>query len=182
MDEKITEALHFKKIYENDDIYYKEKIKKKLLSNKYIIHFLNNTDLDEENPSDYYNVNIRPYYLIPETQTDVINYICYESNYSEVDNYNNIIKRGQIIFYILCDNKTILDRETGIARHDLLAALITDEFNWCNDFGSQLKLVSDRPVTMDNRYIMRTLVFEHNTANNVSRKGIVDNYARRKQT
>lgn len=179
MDEKVIDALHFKKIYENDNIYYKEKIKDKLLGDDRLIHFLNNTDLDEENPDDYFNVNIRPYYLIPETQTDVMNYICYESNFTEIDNYNSIIKQGQIIFYIFCDSKTIIDKETGIPRHDLLAAIIVDDFAWSNDFGVQLRLVSDRPYSMDNRYVMRTLTFEHNTPNSISRKGKVDNYARR---
>ena len=179
MDEKVLDALHFKKMYENDNIYYKEKIKQKLLDDYRIIHFLNNTDLDEENPSDYFNVNIRPYYLIPDTQTDVKNYICYESNFTEIDNYNTILKQGQIIFYIFCDEKTIMDRETGIARHDLLAALIVDDFAWSNDFGVQLRLVSDRPYSMDNRYVMRTLTFEHNAPNSISRNRKVDNYARK---
>lgn len=179
MDEKVLDALHFKKMYENDNIYYKEKIKQKLLDDSRIIHFLNNTDLDEENPSDYFNVNIRPYYLIPDTQTDVKNYICYESNFTEIDNYNTILKQGQIIFYIFCDEKTIMDRETGIARHDLLAALIVDDFAWSNDFGVQLRLVSDRPYSMDNRYVMRTLTFEHNAPNSISRNRKVDNYARK---
>ena len=43
-----------------------------------------------------------------------------------------------------------MDKETGIARHDLLAALIIDDFAWSNDFGVQLRLVSDRPYSMDN--------------------------------
>lgn len=182
MNELVLDGLHYRKIYENDNIFYKEKIKNKLIGDSRIIHFLNNTDLDEENPADYFNVNIRPYYLIPDTQTDVMNYICYESNFTEIDNYNTIMKQGQIIFYIFCDNKTIIDRETGVARHDLLAALIVDDFAWSNDFGVQLKLVSDRPYSMDNRYIMRTLIFEHNTPNSITRKGRVDNYARRNST
>lgn len=180
MNENVKEALHYKKIYENDNVFYKEKIKKKLIGDPYIIHFLNNTSLDEENPDDYFNVNILPYYLIPDTQTDVMNYICYESNFTEINNYNSILKQGQIIFYIFCDEKTIIDKETGIPRHDLLAALITNSFAWSNDFGVQLRLVSDRPYSMDNRYVMRTLIFEHNSTNSISRKGTVDNYARRK--
>ena len=68
---------------------------------------------------------------------------------------------------MICDEKTIFDKESGIARHDLLAALIADEFNWTNMFGTQIKLVSDKPVAIDNAYVGRTLIFEQTTTNNI---------------
>ena len=86
------------------------------------------------------------------------------------------MKLGQIIFYIVCDNKDIFDKDTGIARHDLLAALIVDEFNWCNDFGTQIKLVSDRPSAIDSQYVGRTLIFEQMTPNSIVKNGRTYNY------
>jgi hypothetical protein len=89
------------------------------------------------------------------------------------------MKLGQVIFYIICNNKDILDKETGIARHDLLAALITDEFDWTNLFGTQVKLVSDRPTAIDAQYVGRTLIFEQTTPNSIVKNGKVINTVRK---
>ena len=87
------------------------------------------------------------------------------------------MKYGQIIFYIICDREEIYDEKTGIARHDLLAALITDEFNWTNMFGTQIHLISDKPVAIDNQYVGRTLIFEQTTTNSIIKdKKVVNKY------
>ena len=161
------DVLDYKKYYENDNIYYKEIIKNKLINNPNIIHYLNNTDLDEECPADYVGENILPFYLIVDTQTKAKNYICFETAFTEMPRYNNAMKYGEVIFYILCDNKEILDKKTGIARHDLLAALIMKEFNWTNMFGTQICLVSDKPNAVDANYVGRTLIFQQTTTKNI---------------
>lgn len=172
----IKELIDLKHNVGSDNIHYKEIIKNKLINNPKIIRSLNNPELDEECPDDYYWTNIFPYYLLVETQTKNRNYICFDTSFDEVSNYNDIMKVGQIIFYIVCDNKDIKDEETGIARHDLLAALITDEFNWSNDFGTQIKLVSDRPAAVDSQYAGRTLIFEQITPNSIVKGGRTYNY------
>ena len=73
----------------------------------------------------------------------------------------------QIIFYVLCHKNNIIDRETSLARHDLLAALITEQFNWTNIFGQKVHLISDRPTTTDTDYATRTLVFQQISENAV---------------
>ena len=166
-DEDLQKIISYKKEYENDNIYYKEIIKNKLINNSSIIKALNNSDLDPDSPADYLGENILPYYLIVETQGIPKNYICFETAFEELPRYNKLMKFGRVIFYIICDEKTIYDKNTGIARHDLLAALIADEFNWTNMFGTQIKLVSDKPVAIDNAYVGRTLIFEQTTTNNV---------------
>ena len=166
-DESLKEIIEYKKHYENDNIYYKEIIKDKLINNPSIIKALNNPALDPESPADYLGENILPYYLIVETQGVPKNYICFETAFEELPRYNKLMKIGQVIFYLICDEKTIFDKESGIARHDLLAALIADEFNWTNMFGTQIKLVSDKPVAIDNAYVGRTLIFEQTTTNNI---------------
>lgn len=167
IDKDIQEIIEYKKHYEKDNIYYKEIIKNKLINNSKLIRSLNNSDLDVDCPADYIGENILPFYLIVETQTKVKNYICFETSFDEVARYNDVMKIGRIIFYIICDSKTIYDKSTGIARHDLLAALITDEFNWTNMFGTQVHLVSDKPVAIDNNYVGRTLIFEQTTPNSI---------------
>lgn len=166
-DDDLRKNIDYKKHFENDNIYYKEIIKNKLINNSNIIKSLNNIDLDSDCPADYMGENILPYYLIIETQGKPKNYICFETSFEEVPRYNKLMKFGQVIFYIICDNKTIYDKDSGIARHDLLAALIADEFNWTNMFGTQIKLVSDKPVAIDNNYVGRTLIFEQTTTSNV---------------
>ena len=165
MEKDIQEIIEYKKHYEKDNIYYKEIIKNKLINNKKIIYSLNNDELDIDCPADYVGENILPFYMLVGTQEKVKHYICFETSFNEVGRYNNVMKLGQIIFYILCDNKDIYDKRSGIARHDLLAALITEEFNWTNMFGTQVKLVSDQPMVVDNNYAGRTLVFEQIATN-----------------
>lgn len=177
--EDIIEQLDaYKDNVGSDNIRYKEIIKDKLLKNDKIIYSLNNTDLGIEYADDYYGDNILPYYLIVDTQTINKNYICFETSFDEVHRYNDVMKLGQIIFYIICDNKDIVDTSTGIARHDLLAALITDEFNYSKEFGTKLTLVSDRPAAIDSQYVGRTLVFEQITPNSIVKNGRVYNNAK----
>jgi len=161
----LKDIIDYKKHYENDNIFYKEIIKNKLINNSNIIHVLNNKDLDEECPADYVGENILPFYLITETQSKAKNFICFETSFIEAPRYNKVMKLGQVIFYIICDNKEIYDKESGIARHDLLAALIMDEFNWTNMFGTQIHLISDQPKAIDANYVGRVLVFEQTTTN-----------------
>ena len=167
--------IGYKEHNENDNIYYKEIIKKKLIDNSKIIYAINNNDLDQDCPADYIGENILPYYLIVDTQTKAQNYICFETAFDEVPKYNKVMKYGKLIFYIICDNKEIFDKSSGIARHDLLAALIIDEFNWTNMFGTQIHLVSDKAVAVDNHYVGRTLIFEQTTPNYIIKDNNVIN-------
>lgn len=154
---------------DSDDIKIKERIKNELIKNKDLIYLLNNKELEEEeaSPGDYYGVNILPYYNIAPTQTNVQNFVCFETQWTEEQRYNNVVKLQQIVFYILCHVDNIREETTMLARHDLIAALITDQFNWTNIFGRKIHVVSSRPSTVDNDYVTRTLIFEQNTPSNV---------------
>lgn len=154
---------------DSDDIKIKQKIKEVLLSNEYILYVLNNEELlnEEAGADEYYGVNILEYYLIKPTQTNVQNFICFETNFDELQRYNNREKVQQIVFYILCEQKNIMFEDTGIARHDLLAALLLDQFNWTNYFGGKIHCVSDVATVVDTNYECRTLTFEQVTDNNL---------------
>lgn len=172
----LAELRSYKKTTDNDDIRFKEIIKDKLVKNDKIIYVLNNKELVEKDSdnADYFNVNILPYYLISPTQTNVQNFICYEVQFEDVAKYNKIIKYGHIIFYILCEQKGIIEEHTGVARHDLLAALVMEEFNWKNYFGPQIKCISDKASTVDTNYACRTIVFEGEFPNSIvkTQKGV----------
>jgi len=164
---------------DNDNIRIKEIIKRKLLDNDDIIHVLDNKKLQEAEAEndEYFGVNILPYYFIPDTQTDSQNYICFTVGYENVERnftnssrmYNDLQRHLHITFVILCEQKNIKDRDTGIARHDLLAALIQNEFNFTNYFGRRIQIVADNESVVDDHWPCRTLVFTQATDNNVTK-------------
>lgn len=167
------ELLSFVDSIDSDDIKIKEQIKKVLLKNKYIIHVLNNKKLEKADAEfdEYFPLNIKPYYyVINDTQTDNENYLCFDVGYKNLDK-DKSFKLLQITFYILCYQGDIIDEDTGVARHDLLAALVQDQFNYTNIFGSKVKLISDTPSATDTNYATRTLVFEQIADNNLVKSG-----------
>lgn len=156
---------------DNEDLRIKEKIKDILINNKMIIHVLNNKELEEADaePDEYYYTNILPFIIIYPTQTNVKNYVCFETSFEKISRFNQTIKYQQIIFKILCEQKNIIEEDTGLARHDLLASLILDQFNYSNYFGQQIQCVSDKPSVSDNSYADRTLIFQSETPANIIR-------------
>lgn len=168
-----------KYVTDNDNIRIKHIIKQKLLANDDIIHVLDNKKLQETDAEndEYFGVNILDYYLIPDAQTDSQNFICYTVGYENMERnftnstrmYNDLQRHLHVVFVILCEKKNIKDRDTGIARHDLLAALVQNEFNFTNYFGRKIELISDDETVVDNNYLCRTLVFSMITDNNVTK-------------
>ena len=168
-----------KYVTDDDNIRIKEIIKQKLLANDDIIHVLDNKKLQdaEAENDEYFWENIFPFYLIPDAQTDSQNFICFTVGYENVERnftnssrmYNDLQRHLHIVFVILCEKKNLKDRDTGIARHDLLAALIQNEFNLTNYFGRRMLLVSDNESTVDSVYACRTLIFSQTTDNNVTK-------------
>lgn len=169
--EQVQRLRDLKKLPDSDDIRYKEIIKQNLINNDLVIYLLNNKELEdaEADPSDYLGINILPYYMIHPTQHNIQNYICYETSVRELDRWNPKMKQQQIIFYVLCEEKTNIEKKTGIARHDLIAALLLDIFNWSNLFGGKIHCVSNIPSVIDNDYACRTLIFEQSTDNNLAK-------------
>ena len=163
--------IDLKKKPNEDDIRYKEIIKQKLLEDDILIWLLNNKELEDADAEndEYFGVNIRPEFIIPETQTDVQNFLCYEISFEDTARYNPAIKYQEIIFYILCHEKNGIVEEIGAARKDLIAGIIIDKFNGSNAFGNQLKLISDKPSVTDTRYSTRTLVFEQKTTDSLTK-------------
>ncbi len=160
--EQIAELRQYKTVMDDDNIRFKEIIKKSLIDDPLIIYLLNNKALEEQeaDPSDYLDVNILPMFLIHPTQHDVANFICYEVQFRETPRFNDALMYVDIIFYILCEEKNSIEKLTGISRHDLIGARIKHIFNWTNKFGTQCHVVSDVPSVTDNDYSTRTITFE----------------------
>ena len=174
---------------DDDNIRYKEKIHDALLSNAELLYALNNEELeselfDEDNnllideetgellgEVDRYfgdNSNIRPYLFIPDTQTDVKHYVCYQVAFDELPRYPNIQKYTEITFNIFVNGKDRTDKLTGIPRHDLIASIIREKFNWSNIFGMQTHLISSKESITDNNYLVRTLIFQITDVNSIT--------------
>lgn len=160
--EQVQELRQYKTVMDDDNIRFKEVIKKTLIDDPLIIYLLNNKELEETeaDPSDYLGINILPMYLIHPTQHNVQNYICYEIQMKETPRYNDTLIYVDIIFYILCEEKNNIEKLTGIARHDLIGARIKHLFNWTNLFGTQCHVLSDIPSVTDNDYATRTITFQ----------------------
>ena len=166
---------------DDDNIRFKEKIHDALLNNAELLYALNNEELESElfdeddnllideetgellGEVDRYfgdNSNIRPYLFIPDTQTDVKHYVCYQVSFDEIPRYSTIQKYTEITFNIFVNGKDRTDKLTGIPRHDLIASIIRERFNWSNIFGMQTHLISSKESVTDNNYLVRTLIFQ----------------------
>ena len=172
---------------DDDNIRYKEKIHDALLNNAELLYALNNEELESElfdgdklnideetgellGEVDRYfgdNSNIRPYLFIPDTQTDVKHYVCYQVSFDEMPRYSTFHKYNEITFNIFVNGKDRTDKLTGIPRHDLIASIIRERFNCSNIFGTQVHLVSSKESVTDNNYLVRTLIFQITDVTNI---------------
>ena len=153
----------------NDDIVeIKRLIKQKLIADTDILEALNNPDIPIDSPDEFLDVNIFGFVRIPQTQDVVRNFICFTVDDIEASQYNSHFKVQQVQFTCIChldDMKT----KFGIDRHDLIGYLVRDVFNWTNDFGLQFKLVYNKESTIDGDYYCRTLKFERECTNSLTK-------------
>lgn len=170
---------------DDENIQYKKKIEKALMLNPCLLYALNEKSLESELFDDDGNLNwewnedtkeyeplgewdryfggtsnIRPYLFIPDTQTEVKHYICYQVSFDEMPRYQDTLKYTNVTFTIFVHGNDRNDKLTGIPRHDLIASIIRERFNWSNIFGMQTHLISSKESTTDNNYLVRTLVFQ----------------------
>ena len=158
---------------DDDIISIKRLIKQKLIADTDILEALNNKDIDIDSPDEFLDTNIFGFIRIPQTQDTVRNFICFTVDDIEEDRYNEVIKIQYIQFNCIChldDIKT----DYGIDRHDLLGALIRQNFNWTNMFGLQFKLIYNKESTVDSDYYCRTLKFMAQKPNSLN-KARMDN-------
>ena len=199
----------YKTTPDDENIQYKKKIEKALMLNPCLLYALNeksleselfdedgninwewNEDTKEYEPIgewDRYfgsNSNIRPFLFIPDTQTEVKHYICYQVSFDETPRYQDTLKYTTITFTIFVHGNDRVDKLTRIPRHDLIASIIRERFNWSNIFGMQTHLISSKESTTDNNYLVRTLVFQvidtNGIVNTTNGKTSLSNYQLRR--
>ena len=192
-DDLLNKLRAYKTTPDDENIQYKKKIEKALMLNPCLLYTLNEKSLESELFDDDGNINwkwnedtkeyeplgeweryfgsnsnIRPFLFIPDTQTEVKHYICYQTSFNESPRYNAIEKYAQITFTIFVHGNDRMDKLTGIPRHDLIASILRERINWTNIFGTHCELVSNRESTTDNNYLVRTLVFQLTALKNIS--------------
>lgn len=170
---------------DDENIQYKKKIEKALMLNPCLLYALNEKSLESELFDDDGNINwewneytkeyeplgewdryfgsdsnIRPFLFIPDTQTEVKHYICYQVSFQDTVRYQPGLKPTLVTFTIFVHGNDRMDKLTGIPRHDLIASILRERFAWSNIFGMQTHLISNRESTTDNNYLVRTLVFQ----------------------
>ena len=199
----------YKTTPDDENIQYKKKIEKALMLNPCLLYALNEKSLESELFDDDGSINwewnedtkeyeplgewdryfggtsnIRPYLFIPDTQTEVKHYICYQVSFDEMPRYQDTLKYTNVTFTIFVHGNDRNDKLTGIPRHDLIASIIRERFNWSNIFGMQTHLVSSKESTTDNNYLVRTLVFQVVDTNGIhkttDKKSSIMNYGIRR--
>lgn len=199
----------YKTTPDDENIQYKKKIEKALMLNPCLLYALNEKSLESELFDDDGNINwewneetkeyeplgewdryfggtsnIRPYLFIPDTQTEVKHYICYQVSFDEMPRYQDTLKYTNVTFTIFVHGNDRNDKLTGVPRHDLIASIIRERFNWSNIFGMQTHLVLSKESTTDNNYLVRTLVFQVVDTNGIhkttDKKSSIMNYGIRR--
>lgn len=208
-DDLLNKLRAYNNTPDDENIQYKKKIEKALMLNPCLLYALNeksleselfdedgninwewNEDTKEYEPLgewDRYfgsNSNIRPFLFIPDTQTEVKHYICYQVSFDETPRYQDTLKYTTITFTIFVHGNDRMDKLTRIPRHDLIASIIRERFNWSNIFGMQTHLISSKESTTDNNYLVRTLVFQvidtNGIVNTTNGKTSLSNYQLRR--
>lgn len=119
---------------------------------------------------------IIPWLKLNGIQKEVLNFVMFDIDDTDVSYTNNIIKNQYLIVMCLV-HEDDMETEYGIARTDLLDYIVKDLLCWTNALGMQLKCVSDFQDIIDTKYYARTLKFkiqELNSANGF-REGVGDN-------
>ena len=178
--ELLSKLRNYANTPDDDNIKYKNIIKHALLNCPELLYSLHDEELESELFDDenlymdeetgellgevdkYYGDNsyIRPDLFIPDTQTTVNNYVCYQVMFDELPRYGKFQKYTEITFTIFVNGMDRTDELTGIPRHDLIASIIRERFNWSNIFGMQTHLISSKESVTDNNYLVRTLIFQ----------------------
>lgn len=182
----------YSSIPDDDNNRFKQKIYDEFIKCPELLYAINEKKLESELFDDEGNINydgewdlyfsnsqrdgnIRPYLFIPQTQTEVHNYVCYQTHFQEAPRFNSIEKYGLITFNILVNGEDRMDKLTSLPRHDLIGAIIKDRFNWSNIFGTQCHVVDDKESITDNNFIVRTITFQITNVNGIVQTSIDSN-------
>lgn len=173
--EMVNGLRMYAEVPDDDNIRVKMRVKEIMMSCPELLYAVHNPKLEGElfdkktgklledgDWSRYFGAtaNIRPFASIPETQTENLNVICYQTLFNNVVQTNKLQKYLKLTFTAMVHETDELDAATGIPRHDLISAILIKLFNWTDVLGVQTKLGLCTEGLTDNHYVFRTLTFE----------------------
>ena len=187
---KITRDLENSK--NNDIIWKKKKLEKMFNEDPDLLEILGqkpkrplNKFADKDNPTEEelkerkaiedYNEKIQHKQIVPwlklnGLQEEVLNFVMFDIDDSDVSYVNNVIKNQYLIVMCLV-HEDDMETEYEIPRHDLLGYIVKDLLCWTNALGMQLKCVNDFQDIIDSKYYARTIKFKIEAPNNVQGGG-----------
>lgn len=148
---------------------YKHKIMQMLTEDEDLISTLNNEELKGRNGDAYRFINIFNFLKIPDTQSTVKNFVCFEVNDVEQPRYTDGLMKKYLVFRTVSHADDV-QTDYGMARQDLLAAIIKNKFDWSQVFGMHLEKVQDYGKVTENGYYYREFIYETTTVNNLVNK------------
>lgn len=156
--------------------YYKDLILQDLKQDQDLLELLNNPSLSLSRPEDYINTNIFSFLKIPDSQSIVKNFVCFDLDVIETLYANEYKSTYELTFRCLTHTSEV-ETPWGINRHDLMAAIIKDRYCYSNILGPQLVKEVDKSYVAEGSYYYRILKF-HSVQNNdlrqVQRKNYLD--------
>lgn len=176
----------------NDIILKKDKIMQMFKEDPDLLEILGqkskrpfNKYADKDNPTEEelslrkeiidYNAKIEHKQIIPwlklnDIQKEVLNFIMFDIDDTDVSYTNNAIKNQYLIVMCLV-HEDDMETEYGIARTDLLDYIVKDLLCWSNALGMQVKCVNDFQDIIDSKYYARTIKFKIEAPNNIQGGG-----------
>lgn len=185
--EMIQKLQNYVTVPDDDTIRIKARIKDMFLHCPELLYALDVQELEDELFDENGNLNIdeegeptgewdryfgdnsyiKPYLYMPVTQTKLNSYVCYQVNFSESPRYNDALRYCVVTFTIFVNGGDIMDKNTGIPRHDLIASIIRENFAWTGLTSSSAVPIKDEEGITDTNYIVRTLQFQATLPNSV---------------
>lgn len=110
---------------------------------------------------------IIPWLKLNGLQKEVLNFIMFDIDDTDVSYTNNVIKNQYLIVMCLV-HEDDMETEYDIPRTDLLDYIVKDLLCWTNALGMQLKCVNDFQDIVDSKYYARTLKFKIEAPNNIA--------------
>lgn len=152
---------------ESSNVIYKRKIMRELCADPDIFTLIDDTSLSSEEPEGMIGRDIFPMVKVPGTTQVTQNYICISVDTPRLSEGNDFWEDKLITFVVACQEQNVLLSKYGAARHDLIAACITEHFNWSNILGFELKLISDEEETWSQGYYVRLLKYRNYALNSI---------------
>ena len=135
----------------------KAEIKQILSQDTKLLSLLDNPSASTDKPDAYWGQNLFPYFKEPAADDTASNTISVLIQDTRPEETGRLKKKQTIQFYIACREATVLTDEGP--RHDLLACLIRDHFQWRDFHGAQLILSKNKEGRSPGGLLFRKLSF-----------------------